>query len=316
MKISVTPASQFSCLQELEEELHKVPSNDLVSAEGSMPVQYGTKFETFKNDLSFNDDDRNYLFMEGWISQHPTELDQMAFKNFIDNFQAPFGVHPTFLQVWPTADDSIVDATFLRLLVFLRDGRLSDLRAPLVSAFRDHVANGSIRIESLSTPLRPLSMKAEMKQRILIPTENYKSWKQFLKEPDTHFAEGYSAMSAAIVWESAKRRPSGFPVNIENVLTEGGLARQGIKLLLAIPERKTLLSGSGYPSHTDVFCLARNGISELVSIAVEAKVDEPFDKFLVGEWLAKGEENSDGGKNRLARLKFLCDMLTLDIEIH
>jgi len=63
------------------------------------------------------------------------------------------------------------------------------------------------------------------------------------------------------------------------------------------------LPGSGKASHTDLWCLARAD-GELVSVAVEGKVDEPFGPTLE-EWLV------DASEGKLARLAFLRDQLRL-----
>ena len=58
------------------------------------------------------------------------------------------------------------------------------------------------------------------------------------------------------------------------------------------------------PSQNGIFILAK-GKDQLISIAVEGKVDESF-----GELVAGWKLHDKGGKK--ARLKFLCDVLQLD----
>lgn len=313
MHISVAPATRFSSPDNLTRELAQAPSHEQFTFEGADPIQFGS-FDEFRDGLKFDENESNYFYINGWINESTSELDPGTLEAFAKNIRAPFKSYATFLQLWTTTDVACSGATFIRLLVFLGAERAMDMRDSLVKALRDSIADGSIRAESFTTPLRPLKAESVNEQRILVPTKSYETWKQFLKDPEKHFVEKYSAMSAALAWEAAKTRGSGFPVNVERVISGESFARQGIKLLFAQPERKTPLSGSGFDSHTDVFCLARNGIGQLISIAVEAKVDEPFDKYLVHEWLEVGKANSDGGANRHARLKSLCQMLNLNVE--
>jgi hypothetical protein len=67
------------------------------------------------------------------------------------------------------------------------------------------------------------------------------------------------------------------------------------ELLLAIPEHKVALPGGTRESQCDVFALVR-GANQVVSVAVEAKVDEPFAEPVV-EWL---KDASPGKQERLA----------------
>lgn len=313
MFLSIAPATRFACLQELSEEIERAPVHEQFKFEGQDPIQYGS-FDHFRDDLKFDENGRNYFYIDGWFDESLQRLDPEALKAFVRNLKAPFSDYETFLQFWGTTDLMCSGATFIRLLVFLDSARAADLGEPFTRLLKDSIADGSIRIEPFPTPVRPLKCRSVFEQRILVPTKGFESWKQFLKGADKHFVEGYSAMSAALAWEAAKNRPSGFPVSVENVISEERFTRQGIKLLLAQPERKTPLVGGGYPSHTDLFCLARNGLGELLSIAIEAKVDEPFGDY-VADWIAAGESNSDGGANRRARLNFLCEVLGLDMEV-
>jgi len=76
------------------------------------------------------------------------------------------------------------------------------------------------------------------------------------------------------------------------------------ELLIAIPEHKVPLPGASHgDSQNDVFALVRAG-SHTVAVAIEGKVNEPFDQIL-GKWLL----NASDGKRQ--RLSFLCDLLGL-----
>ncbi|MFC2966807.1 DUF6946 family protein [Acidimangrovimonas pyrenivorans] len=127
--------------------------------------------------------------------------------------------------------------------------------------------------------------------RIYVPTRGPSDWRALLGDPEKHWKAGYSAMAAARSWETAK----GVPPEIAKIM---GPAPD---LLLAIPEHKVPLPGRGAASQCDVFALIRDR-EETVSLAVEAKVAEPFDKP-IGEWLRDG---SDGRRTRLAAI---CDLL-------
>lgn len=129
--------------------------------------------------------------------------------------------------------------------------------------------------------------------RIFIPTRSVEDWRSLLAEPNKHWREGYSAMCAASSWEAA----DGLPNEIRT------LFGTDCELLLAIPEHKVPMPGRGGDSQCDVFALLRNG-DELIAMAVEAKVDEPFGRT-IGEWL------NAGGQNRAERLRGLCDILEL-----
>jgi len=67
------------------------------------------------------------------------------------------------------------------------------------------------------------------------------------------------------------------------------------------------LPGKGYDSQNDLFVLAKSG-GELVSIAVEGKVSEPFSNETVEEWLKNGFDN------KRARIQGLADILGLTVN--
>lgn len=77
-----------------------------------------------------------------------------------------------------------------------------------------------------------------------------------------------------------------------------------LELLLAFPEHLVPLPGGTRSSQNDIWALARSG-NELVSIAVEGKVAEPFGPT-VEEWLLNASE----GKQE--RLKYLRGLLGLE----
>lgn len=100
-------------------------------------------------------------------------------------------------------------------------------------------------------------------------------------------------MSLAQCWEAA----NGFPPEILQALATVPRFRT-IELLLCIPEHKVSLPGGRRASQNDIFVLAKAD-GDLVSMTIEGKVNEPFDKT-VGEWL---QQDSLGKQQRLTALR-------------
>jgi hypothetical protein len=99
-------------------------------------------------------------------------------------------------------------------------------------------------------------------------------------------------------WESC----DGFPPEIVKVLGQ----HQELAVaepLLVFPEWKVPLPGGSRASQNDIWVLARSG-SQLLSIAVEGKVDESFDVTL-GEW------RSNPSRGREERFSYLLEVLGL-----
>ncbi len=139
--------------------------------------------------------------------------------------------------------------------------------------------------------------------KIYIPATKPEDWKKLLAEPDKHWKQGYSASSLAYCWHET----DGFPSCIKKVFSKSDVSLfHNIDLLIAIPEFQVPLPGGSAPSQNDVFVLAK-GNGELISITVEGKVSEPFDKP-VSEWF----QNPSPGKKK--RLKFLCEELGIRVE--
>ncbi len=131
---------------------------------------------------------------------------------------------------------------------------------------------------------------------IYIPTANAEQWKALLADPEKHWRKGYSARTLAYSWQEA----DGFPTEVHSVLEK---TFPSIELLLALPEHKVSLKGSGHQSQNDIWILACYE-NDLISIAVEGKVSEPFG-CIVSEWLKKA---SDGREKRLAYLENLLEL--------
>ena len=132
--------------------------------------------------------------------------------------------------------------------------------------------------------------------RIFVPSKGPDDWRSLLAEPDKHWARGYSAQALAHCWEEAE----GFPLEIRRVLSQH-YALDPVEPLLIFPEWKVSLVGGSRPSQNDVWILAKSQ-NGLVSVAVEGKVEEPFDKSL-GEWKA------DASRGKEIRLSYLMEIL-------
>jgi len=136
--------------------------------------------------------------------------------------------------------------------------------------------------------------------RIYLPATNAEQWREFLAKPAIQWQAGFSARTLAHCWQGA----DGFPKCVQQVLTSTKrVPFLDLRVLLALPERKTPLPGGGKPSQSDIWILARSG-NDLMSIAVEGKVSEPFGDPL-NDWL----KNASQGKRK--RLAFLCEELEL-----
>jgi len=142
--------------------------------------------------------------------------------------------------------------------------------------------------------------------RILIPAESSEDWKRLLAEPEKQWKKGYSARALANCWQEA----NGLPQGVQRVFSESGIeAIEKFELLLALPEHKVPLPGGSRPSQNDIWVLGRSN-NELVSIAVEGKVSEPFGPT-VAEWL---QGASPGKKIRLDYLKEQLGLTGLNID--
>lgn len=144
----------------------------------------------------------------------------------------------------------------------------------------------------------PIKDKGSTVSIIYLPSSSADQWARLLADPDKHWKSGYSARTLAHSWQDA----GGFPTEIRSMLTAHEPFRE-ITPLLALPEHQVPLPGGTRPSQTDIWVLARAG-AQLVSIAVEGKVAEPFGPTL-SEWL----NGASAGKTE--RLAFLQQELGL-----
>jgi hypothetical protein len=138
---------------------------------------------------------------------------------------------------------------------------------------------------------------------IFVPSQSAEDWQKFLADPHKQWRKGYSARTTAHAWQAA----AGLPVEIQTLFEESGFEPfENVETLLVIPEHKVNLPPiKGHPSQNDVFALLKAADGELVSVMVEAKVSESFDK-LVGEWIA------DESPGKYTRLDFLMNLLELE----
>jgi len=139
--------------------------------------------------------------------------------------------------------------------------------------------------------------------KFYIPASNPEDWKPLLAKPDKHWRTAYSAKALAYCWQEA----NGFPAEVKKVFKNSSIDLfQDTQMLVAFPEYKVPLPGGKRASQNDIFILAKSK-EQLISIAVEGKVDESF-----GEIVSKWKLKDRGGKED--RLKFLCDVLQLDVD--
>jgi hypothetical protein len=137
---------------------------------------------------------------------------------------------------------------------------------------------------------------------IYIPAKRPEEWAQFLAEPIKHWRTGYSARTLAYAWQEQR----GFPEEVSKVL-QASSCFPDIEMLLGLPEHQVDLPGGRRPSQNDIWVLARAN-RQLISIAVEGKVSEPFDMPLE-EWLA------GASRGKLERLNYLCEVLGMTTPV-
>jgi hypothetical protein len=142
----------------------------------------------------------------------------------------------------------------------------------------------------------------KMPSKFFVPTGSAEEWKRLLAKPEKHWRTGYSAKALAYCWQEA----NGFPADVRRAFRNSKLELfQDIGLLVAFPEyRVSLPPRGGLPTQCDIFILAKKN-DQLVSMAVEGKVSEPFGDT-VADW--KAEE----GKGKPERLRFLCNLMGLE----
>ncbi len=138
--------------------------------------------------------------------------------------------------------------------------------------------------------------------RLHVPVTKPEDVIPHLAKQERHWRAGYSAYELAMAWTTA----NDFPPTIRDLL-HGVEEYAGAELVDAFLERQVELGDGRRPSQADLLAIV--GLREgLAVIAVEGKVDEPFDKP-VSEW-------NDGSPGKSFRLGSLCKTLGLEpVEI-
>ena len=137
---------------------------------------------------------------------------------------------------------------------------------------------------------------------IFVPSSGPGDWRCLLADPEKHWARRRSARTLAHCWEDT----DGFPPEVRVVLKQHPALAAAAPLLI-FPEWKVSLPGGSTSSQNDAWILAKNE-TDLISISVEGKVDEPFDRTLA-EWKA------DASPGKEKRLTFLTETLGLTSPI-
>ncbi len=144
------------------------------------------------------------------------------------------------------------------------------------------------------------------KKRVFVPTKGTDDWRNLLADPANQWRQNYSAKYLADSWEKS----NGFPPEVVELFSTSGIPSfSGLELLLAFPEHRVdLPPGRRSPSQNDLFVIAKGADGGLISIMIEGKVNEPFDKTL-REW----KKRMSSGKTK--RLSYLQDWLGLSADI-
>ncbi len=142
-------------------------------------------------------------------------------------------------------------------------------------------------------------------KRIFVPTSGTNDWRRLLADPERQWVKGRSALELAVSWEAVRRSDRGLPAAVMNLL-DSHSKFNGAALLIGIPEHQVALEGGGHASQTDLWALL-SADAGLVSMAVEAKAGEAFDKT-INEWLA----DTKPGSGKPERLKQLRTILGLE----
>lgn len=145
--------------------------------------------------------------------------------------------------------------------------------------------------------------------RLFVPSLGPSDWRRILANPSTQWVRGKSALELAVAWEAARKTERGLPPQVA-VLLDSHELTCGSRLVLGLPELQIELPGGGHQSQTDLWALLRAD-QHLISLAVEAKSGEAFDKR-VEEWLKDTRPNS-GKPVRLGKLREMLCLADADV---
>jgi len=139
--------------------------------------------------------------------------------------------------------------------------------------------------------------------KIYIPSDSPDMWRNLLAQPKKQWKKGYSARALAYCWQEA----DGFPKSVVTTFQKSKINLFGnVELLFTFPEYKVPLPGGKRESQNDIYVIAKSN-NDLISIMIEGKVNEPFDKP-VSSWIS----NSGGNSGKQERLDFLLNKLNLN----
>lgn len=136
---------------------------------------------------------------------------------------------------------------------------------------------------------------------LFIATRGIADWQSRLGNPERHWRQGYSAKETALSWEAANQQSSkNLPEPIARLFRSSPWGEP--ELLLAVAEHKVPLGGKGADAQCDVWALVHT-VAGTVSVAVEAKANEPFGNGneSLADWLNAGKSvNSPANRRRRA----------------
>jgi hypothetical protein len=145
--------------------------------------------------------------------------------------------------------------------------------------------------------------------RIYRPMTKPDDWQSLLAQPELQWKTGFSGRTLAHCWHD-ERCDRGLPPELREAFDRVERLR-GLEVLVALPEHKVPLPGGRRASQSDIWFLGRTQ-NELVSVAVEGKVNEDFGP-LVSEWLGDADDRSGKGQ-RLAAIKEILGLGELHVS--
>lgn len=145
--------------------------------------------------------------------------------------------------------------------------------------------------------------------RLFVPSWGPSDWRRLLANPGSQWVRRKSAYELAVAWEAARGTARGLPDRVAAILDTHDTTKCA-RLILGLPELQVSLPGGGHASQTDLWALLRAD-TRLVSMAVESKSGEPFDRP-VSAWLSDAKEGS-GKPARLEALRAILAVGSLEL---